>query len=114
MIIGFTHNTSKRLARIFCRRFRHCAVIFEPIDTGDGYLMIQIASDGIKLINMRQESLTRLEQHGWVFVRTNVPGNPAKMHIGLLTCVGFAKRALGIRNIFIQTPYGLYRRLTKK
>lgn len=112
MIIGFTHNTSKRLARILCRRFRHCVVIFEPVDTGAGYLMIQIASDGVRLINMTDESFARLEQHGWVFVRAHARDKSPRMHCGLLTCVGFAKRALSIRNIFIQTPDQLYRRIT--
>lgn len=123
MLIGFSQKTSKTLARIFCRHFRHCIVLF-PADTVMGmtargtYILIQIGTDGVRLIQVGTPEIRKLKSAGWTFLAipsdTHVP--QLKHHWarpGLLTCVGFAKRALGIKNPFIWTPDQLYRYLNK-
>ncbi|MCL1891830.1 MAG: hypothetical protein FWF97_00840 [Alphaproteobacteria bacterium] len=171
IIIGFTHKTSKILPKIFCRNFRHCAVITENPSrqlvaftrirtdakrrankekrTKNKYIMIQVGFGAIKFIPLQKRDLKILEQHGWMFVPLvkggkflgeqreprNLGGlfcntrtlhdNPPILlnspHSGSLskippltrgtTCVGFAKRALGIRRPLIWTPDQLYRHI---
>jgi hypothetical protein len=101
MIIGFTTKTSKLIPRLFCKRFRHCVVIFEPQDTNikNRYLLVQIARDGIKIISIGTPELQKLESAGWVFIDVKISKRQRCRSInppGLLSCVGFAKRALSI------------------
>ena len=100
MLIGFTHKSSAVLPRFFCRIFRHCAVV-------DGDVLIQVASDGIRCFPVGSAEIRRLESAGWFFVKRDCQS--AKFNCQFLTCVGFAKRALGIRRPFIWTPDGLFR-----
>jgi hypothetical protein len=119
MIIGFTTKTSKFISKLLCKKFRHCIVIFEPADTGmqNTYILVQIAQDGIKLISIGAPQLQKLKHTGWVFIEK--PAQEKHLHHlfsgipSLLTCVGFAKRALSINKPFIWTPDGLYRYLTR-
>ena len=122
LIIAFTEKTTKFLPRIFCRRFRHCCVLF-PF-AGNKYALVQIGIDGVRVIPVDARAIRRLERAGWVIVRSKSAGQRAQvkrcdvMHqcpvpsAQFLTCVGFAKRTLGIRDPFIWTPDGLYRHLT--
>ncbi|MDR0319390.1 MAG: hypothetical protein LBH81_01480 [Rickettsiales bacterium] len=110
-LIGFTPNTRRRLVRVFCRKYRHCAVV-----DLENMILIQIGIDGVRLVRIDAGGLGRLAAHGWVFVlakprRSPKGGGGAQFNI--LNCVGFAKRCLGIRNPFILTPLDLYRHLVK-
>ena len=112
MIIAFTNKTSKIIPRIFCRRFRHCCVIF---DAGRQKILVQIGIDGVRLIPVSPAAVARMQRNGWTMVEIkNNPDRPTINripHINILTCVGFAKRAAGIRNPFIWTPDGLYKQI---
>lgn len=107
VIIAFTARSNKFWARAFCKNFRHCCIIFE---TGHKHLLIQIAVDGVRVIPISPQTLTRMQQDGWTMVKTTTKTN-RQVYPQILTCVGFAKRALGIRAPFIWTPDGLYRRI---
>lgn len=66
MLIGFTHKTSKIFPKIFCRRFRHCAIIMWNAKCGMlDYTMHQFVRPGkIELINLSARDLKILENHG--------------------------------------------------
>ena len=129
MIIAFSPHSTRPLARLFCRRFRHCCVLFPAC--GGEYTLVQIGVDGVRLVPVGRREIRIMKNKGWKFVgaRANAPfcwaqtrvPTQSKIAVGghiaplqLLTCVGFAKRALGIRNPFIWTPDGLYRRLCRR
>jgi hypothetical protein len=107
MIIGFTSKTSSILSKLLCRKFRHCAVIFE---TDNGRILAQIGMNGIRIIPVGDNEIKILESHGGVFVEAAAQNRKT---CNALTCVGFAKRALGISKPFIWTPDQLYRYLKK-
>ncbi|MBN1324903.1 MAG: hypothetical protein JW974_01670 [Alphaproteobacteria bacterium] len=111
MIIGFSKKTSKTLSKIFCRNFRHCVVIFQ--NKKNDNILIQVASDGIRLINIKPSGIEKLISAGWEFIEINKINKTIFKTPTLLTCVGFAKHALGINNPFMWTPDQLYRHLKK-
>lgn len=110
MLIGFTHNTRKMLPRIFCRKFRHCAIILEQKDIKYKYIMLQVGFGRVHFIPLQKRDLKILEKNGWVFLEQKCYSYKYKLS---LTCVSFAKRALGIRAPFVWTPYQLFKHLTK-
>jgi hypothetical protein len=118
MIIGFTKNTSKFISKLLCKKFRHCVVIFAADEVGiaqkDKFILAQIAADGVKLVCIGAAEMQRLKSAGWVFVRAPMRqrASIAKMP-SLLSCVGFAKRALAINKPLIWTPDQLYRYLAE-
>jgi hypothetical protein len=118
MIIGFTENTSKFISKLLCGKFKHCVVIFAADEVGmaqkDKFILAQIAADGIKLACIGGAEIQRLKSAGWVFVRApkRRRGSIAKTP-ALLSCVGFAKRALAINKPFVWTPDQLYRYLVE-
>jgi hypothetical protein len=120
MLIGFTDKTSKIIPRIFCRKFRHCAIILnnkEKRIMNKNYIMLQfIRPNKIELIRLSARDLKILESHGWVFLKEKGRRKKAEgkstfsffLFTSSFTCVSFAKKILGIRNPFIQTPDQLY------
>lgn len=118
MMIGFTSKTSLRIPGLFCRNFKHCVVLF-PVDKKGCYTLVQIATNGVRLVPVGPKELQTLRNHGWVFVDidtdvTNAGREHCRCGITLLTCVGFAKRALRIKNRLIWTPDQLYRYLLRQ
>ena len=109
MIIGFTTKTSKKISKIFCKRFKHCAIL---LDNNDSYTFIQIATDGIRTIIISDKEIKLLKDSGWVFINVKTKQNKYNFPT-MLTCVGFAKRAFGITNPFLWTPDALYKYLLK-
>jgi len=111
MIVAFCPHSRKPATRLLCRRFRHCCVLF-PSD-GKKYTLVQIGADGVRLCIIGPREIRIMKKSGWKFVggRFPRPGGGAPP-LQLLTCVGFAKRALGIRAPFVWTPDGLYKQLT--
>jgi hypothetical protein len=101
-IVRFTTKSTAEFPRFFCALFRHCTIIT------DG-MLIQIASDGIKSFMVGNKEIKKLEKSGWVFMEYEIPDNQGLRMPHILTCVGFAKKALGINNIFIWTPDQLFR-----
>jgi len=134
IIIAFTRNTNKKSAKIFCRNFRHCCVLF-PFKSNNKnavlhcehkksqFILIQIGIDGVRIVHIGPREIKTMKQNGWVFVNVGANIICPKYNRGfaatgqiifaptILTCVGFAKRCLGIRNPFIWTPDGLYRKI---
>lgn len=108
LLIGFTTKTSAKWPKFFCPLFKHCVVI-------DDGILIQVGTDRIKTFRVGKKEIKKLEENGWVFVRIQSIGHKVqntKYGFQLLTCVGFAKRVIGIRSPFILTPDQLYRQLT--
>ena len=112
IIIAFSSKTSKILPRIFCHYFRHCAPIFRK---DNKLVMYQFTHmHNISEIELQDRDITILRAHGWcfVYVPMDIPHdfNP----ITAYSCVDLSKRALSIRNLFIQTPYDLYKYIAPK
>ena len=109
MIICFTRKTSKILPRIFCRNWRHCAIIQR---VGKHYLLFNPALGRLDVFLLTRRDLGILKSNGWVFIKTKTV---SQKHIAscacTLTCVGFVRRATGIGGIFIWTPDQLYRKI---
>lgn len=116
MIIVFSEKTSKILPKIFCRKFRHCAVIFRQDD--NKYLMLNPSSRTLDIFVLTQRDLNILKQHGWIFIETKSNAANQKHHLcsvkHSVSCVVVVKNIIGIKNQFIWTPDQLYRKLTKK
>lgn len=111
IVVAFTHNSNKKTARVFCRRFRHCCVLF-PAGNG-GFTLVQIGLNGVRLIPVGPREIKIMKKQGWKFAKTQI--KPCESYsFNFLTCVGFAKRALGIRNLFIWTPDQLYNKLRQR
>ena len=107
IIVGFTTNTSAAWPRFFCNLFCHCVVVI------DG-MLVQIGTDGIRLFRCGAREIEKLESSGWVFLECAMGyGRPRINPCQFLTCVGFAKRAIGIRSPFIWTPDQLFRFLSR-
>jgi len=109
IIIGFTHKTSKVLPRIFCRRFRHVAII---VPDKKNMVMFQFVRCGnIVKIRLNMRDIKLLGRHGWrfVWVTGTPPHDFEKMRA--LTCVQMAKNAIDLRDFYIQTPDALYKKV---
>jgi hypothetical protein len=117
IIIAFAPKTTKLLPRLLCRKYRHCCVIF-PV-AAQRRTLVQIGADGVRLFPVNARALRRMEQAGWVMARVEKPkGRAPGLHApglpSFLTCVGFAKKAAGIRNPMVWTPGQLYRIIAKR
>ena len=114
-MVAFSPHSTKLFARLFCRKFKHCCVLF-PAPGGE-YTLVQIGIDGIRLVPVAAREIKIMKRKGWDFVNVGAGGNAPDKRAGFhpplqfLTCVGFAKRALNIRAPFIWTPDQLFRRL---
>ena len=107
VIIAFSNKTSKILPRIICRHFRHCAPIFR-ID--NKLIMYQFTNmHNITKIELHNRDIAILRAHGWrfIYIPTDAPHDFATIHA--YSCVCLSKRAIGIHNKLIQTPYALYK-----
>lgn len=113
MIIAFSKNTSKILPHMLCRHFRHCAPI---ICNGHDLIMYQfIKHNHIEQIHIKSRDIAILHAHGWEFIYIS-PGGPVnKCNLShVYSCVDLSKRIIGLKSIFIQTPYMLYKHINKK
>lgn len=108
VIIAFAPKTSKILPNIFCRNFKHCAVL---IKNKNDFLLYQFVSHGkLDIIKIKPRDITILGMHGWRFVY--VPVELVKpFPIKTWTCVNMAKYAIGLHAPFVQTPDKLYQRI---
>lgn len=109
IIIAFAPKTSKKIPQIICSRFKHVAPI---ILNNKKMSLLQFAGKhNIQHINLKMRDIKILKKHGWKFIFTsnNIPQNfiPDRAW----SCVDLTKRALNIKNIFIQTPNALYKYL---
>ena len=113
IIIAFSKNTSKVLPHILCRHFRHCAPI---ICNGNHLVMYQfITHNHIEQIHIKPRDIGVLRAHGWEFIYVSPTINCNLFdYMHAYSCVDLSKRAIGLKSIFIQTPYGLYKHLQQK
>ena len=105
VIIAFAPKSSKILPNIFCKNFKHCAVI-TPNDTG--FIMYQFMSrKNIEQIPISARDIKILGAHGWRFIYV-----PCELQhpfpIKVMTCVGLAKYAIRLHAPFSLTPDALY------
>lgn len=107
IIIAFAEKTSKILPRILCGKIKHCA----PIEmTSDNLIMHQFISRGnIAQIKLNMRDIKILTAHGWRFVYLPCDTPRDLDTCRAWTCVQFCKYAIGMRNIFIQTPNELFK-----
>ena len=109
VIIAFSNKTSKVLPHIFCRKFLHCAPIFRKNNKLIMYQFTRIHH--VSTIELQNRDIAILRAYGWrfIYIPTDIPDdfNPTKA----FSCVDLSKRAIGIHNSFIQTPYSLYKRI---
>ncbi len=112
IIIAFSLNTSKILPRIFCRHFRHCAVIIPQIGAHSELHLYQfLRRKQIARLSLKCRDINVLRGHGWRFLY--IPGDITvpKDAMRAMTCVNFTKRVIGMHAPLVQTPDALYRRL---
>ena len=109
IIIAFSNKTSKILPRIFCGELKHVAPITRR---GNKMILHQFVHPGkIVQIPIRARDLGLLAAYEWKFIRMPhiTPNAIGKKRI--YTCVQLAKHMIGVRDIRIQTPSALYRKL---
>ena len=110
IIIGFAKKSSKILPHIFCKKFKHCAVI---VRDGKEFILYQFLSyRHIEKIYLKPRDIKILQQHGWcfVYVPCDLPRNFPRRYV---TCVNMAKSAIKMYAPFIQTPDALYRAIAQ-
>lgn len=109
--IGFSIQSHKKLARILCKKYRHCAPII--INKNKCVIYQFISYKKIVPIHVRARDLKTLKHFGWIFVQYSGKFAPARgLKSKTITCVQFTKCALNIKNIAIQTPDALLKYLT--
>ena len=113
LYIGFSTKTHKILARIICKKFKHCAPV---IITKNKCKLYQFTnSKNINVIEIKKRDLKILQQYGWKFVKYNTKFAPQhELKRKTITCVQFTKNFCGIKKRTIQTPYALWKYLIKK
>lgn len=111
LYIGFSNYSNKFYAKIFCKKYKHCAPVL--INKNNATIYQFVRANKIVKINIKKSDLRLLKQHGWIFIKY-----PARIQekdsLFCLTCVQFTKHACGITNIKIQTPQSLLDYLQKK
>jgi len=111
LYIGFSNYSNKFYAKIFCKKYKHCAPILVNQNNAIIYQFVHI--NKIVKIKITKNDLKILKRHGWIFFK--YPTQTQEKHSPLcLTCVQFTKRVCAIKNIKIQTPQALLNYLNKK
>ena len=109
IIIAFAPKSGKFLPNIFCKNFKHCAVIARH---KKGFVMYQFTSHkNVNEICIRMRDIRILGAHGWRFIYIPRNISPHFNPRDAWTCIGMAKNAIGMHAPFIQTPDALYRKL---
>ncbi len=80
VIIAFAPKSSKVLPNIFCKHFKHCAVL---VREHNGFVLYQFVSrNKLETIHIKLRDITILGEHGWrfVYVPCSLPQNfPKKL-----------------------------------
>ena len=109
VIIAFAPTSSKILPNLFCKHFKHCAVLARD---KNGFIMYQFSSHkNIAEIFIHSRDIRILGEYGWRFIYMPCEINPYFNPGDAWTCVNMAKRAIGMRAPFVQTPDALYKKL---
>ncbi len=114
--IVFTNQTDIRWLRILKRGFRHCFIVLH--DGGRWVSIDPMANIMEILVHDLPEEFDLpdwLRGRGHHVMETQLAQNiKTAAPIMLFTCVEACKRMLGIHNIFVFTPWQLYRHIKKK
>ncbi|MDW2994874.1 MAG: hypothetical protein R8N24_02510 [Alphaproteobacteria bacterium] len=107
IIIAFSDKTSKILPKILCGKIKHCA----PISVHNNTLVMHqfVSHNNIVKIKLNMRDIRILQRYGWRFVYLTGDMLNNINTRDIWTCVQLCKRAIGLRNITIQTPSGLYK-----
>ena len=109
IIIAFAPKSSKVLPNIFCKKFKHCAVILRK---GNEFTMYQfVMHRHVEQIALRQRDIGILCAYGWHFVYIPRDIKHDFDPDSSWTCVGMTKHAIGICAPWILTPYALYKHI---
>lgn len=109
--IGFSTRTHKIFARVFCKKFKHCAPVVIHKNTCEIYQFTN--PHEINIIHIQKRDIKILEQYGWKFVKYDIKTVPYISKTHAITCVQFTKKFCGIKQSDIQTPDALLRYITK-
>lgn len=109
IIIAFSDKTSKILPHILCGKLKHCA----PIEIKQDYMILHqfISHKNITKIKINMRDIKILMAHGWRFVYLPRDLSHDLYSYRSMTCVQFCKHAIGMKNIFIQTPNALFKEI---
>lgn len=109
IIIGFSDKTSKTVVRLLCGHFKHCVIIEK---NKRKFVLHQfVKRNNVQHIVVTEHGIAQLELNGWVFIY--IDSQPKNFNPHKLTCVNYVKHAMGLRNIWIQTPNALYKYIKK-
>ena len=109
--IGFSNYSNKFHAKLFCRKYKHCAPIITNNDSVIIYQFVNI--NKIVKIPIHKKDLKTLKKHGWKLIKYPIDTEHI-LETHCLTCVQFTKKACGIKDIKIQTPFALFKYLKEK
>ena len=110
LIIGFSEKTSKPLVQLVCKHMKHCAIITQ--DKNEMFLHQFVSRCNVAKIAITERGIAQLESNGWVFIYID-KYKPERLDQRAMTCVQYAKYAIGIKKFWIQTPDALYKYLKK-
>lgn len=112
IIIAFSNKTSKIIPNILCRRLKHVAPI---VPRDDKLILFQFIKRGhIEKVVLQMRDIKILRAHGWEFIYIDGATVPPNFNpYTAYSCVDLTKRAIGVHDWRIQTPHGLYKRLTR-
>ncbi len=110
IIIAFSSKSSKTFANVFCRKYKHVAPI---VPHGNHLIMYQFVRPGyVTQIKLNAKDLNILKSHGWRFVYVDGVSLAWDFDAeSTYTCVHLAKSAIHIKDMFVQTPLALYKKL---
>lgn len=115
-ILLFTDSTSKAL-HMLKPGFKHVITLVYKEEAGEWAIVVDSRADKFDVyIEPRSihEVLIAAQERGvqWALVPIKHPPY-RRLAVWPCTCVGMAKNAIGMRNLFIQTPYQLYNYLNR-
>lgn len=111
LYIGFSNYSNKFYAKIFCKKYKHCAPIAVNKNNATIYQFVRV-NKTVKIV-IKKTDLKLLGKHGWFFIK--YPKKIKETSVPLcFTCVQYTKCVCGIKNVKIQTPQGLLDYLNKK
>lgn len=113
IILAFSRKTSKKIPQIICRKYKHVAPI---VPNGKVLVLYQFIRPGhIEKITLYARDLKILNANGWDFVYIDGISIPHDFNVNnAITCVDLSKRIIKMKNAFVQTPWGLYKKIKKQ
>ena len=111
LYIGFSNYSNKFYAKIFCKKYKHCAPVSVNKNNATIYQFVRV-NKTVKIV-VKKSDLKILKRHGWIFIKYPIKTQETPALL-CLTCVQFTKHVCGIKNIKIQTPQSLLDYLNQK